>query len=400
MWIFRTAATILALMIAASAAAQPASAKDALNEGKFSLDSRLRMEQVADDAASKDAHALTWRNRLGYRTAPWHGITVFAEIEDIRALDEHYNSTANGRTQYATVADPEGTEWNQAHITWDSGRGTQLVAGRQRIVFDNQRFFGNVGWRQNEQTFDALSASHAFGNGFSARYAYLDQAKRVFGDHHRNPLLAGYDLDAHLFNVARAMPWGTLSGYGYFVENQDLPQSSTRTLGARFAGSRALNESWKLIYSAEYARQSDWRDVSASIDARYSLIEFGAARAGYSAKLVRERLSGDGVHAFQTPFATLHAFNGWADKFLLTPADGLVDVYLSSAGPLGPMQWTLAYHDYQSDRGGSDYGREWNAQLAYPFKQRFTATLKWADYQSAGFARDTGKLWLSLEYKY
>ncbi len=400
MWLRRIIAIHLTLLSAALPAASPAVADATAGAGKLTLDSRLRMEHVDDDAAAAKARALTWRNRIGYRSAPWQGITLFAEIEDIRALNDHYNSTANGRTRYATVADPEGSEWNQAYLSWDSGQGTQLVAGRQRIVFDNQRFFGNVGWRQNEQTFDALSASQAFGDRLKLRYAYLAEAKRVFGDHHPNPQLAGYDLDAHLLNLAHATAWGNLSGYGYFVANQDLPLTSTRTLGVRFAGARALNESWKLVYTAEHAEQDNWRNAPAAIDAHYSLLELGATYGAYSAKLSHERLSGDGASAFQTPFATLHAFNGWADRFLTTPADGLVDTYLSAAGPVGPAQWAIIYHDYQADRGGRDYGDEWNAQLSYPFKERFTALLKWADYRSAGFARDSQKLWLSIEYRY
>ena len=43
-------------------------------------------------------------------------------------------------------------------------------------------------------------------------------------------------------------------------------------------------------------------------------------------KLGFERLEGNGTVALQTPLATLHAFNGWADKFLSTPANGLRDV--------------------------------------------------------------------------
>ncbi len=372
----------------------------ALSGGKMTLDSRLRLESVADDALAKDANALTWRNRLGYRTAPWRGFTLFAEVEDVRALDDSYNSTANGRTDYATVADPEGSEWNQVNVAWDSGQGTQLVAGRQRIVLDNQRFFGNVGWRQNEQTFDAFSAMHAFANNTQLRYAYLDKAHRVFGDHHPNPLLAGFDLSGHLLNAAHVFTLGTLVGYGYFIENEDLPLTSARTLGTRFAGAKPLSDAWKLVYAIEYAQQDAWRRAPASINADYRLIEFGAAHGAYAGKVACEVLGGDGRYGFQTPFATLHAFNGWADKFLTTPVNGLVDRYVTINGPIGAAQWTVAYHQYDADRGNSAYGSEWDASLSYPFKQRFNAVAKMARYNSDGFARDTEKLWLSIEYKY
>ena len=397
---YRFALLPLALAEACAHADDSLSLTDALTGGKVTIDSRLRMENVGDDAVAKDANALTWRNRVGYRTAPWLGLSLFAELEDVRALDDSYNSTANGRTQYATVADPEGSEWNQAGIAWDSGHGTQVVAGRQRLVLDNQRFFGNVGWRQNEQTFDALTATQTIAKNTTLRYAYLQDVHRVFGHANPNPLLAEYDVDGHLVNVAHVFGPATLTGYGYFVENQDLPLTSNRIVGARFAGTHALAEPWKLLYTIEYAQQANWRDGAHNIDADYTLFEFGATRGAYTGKFSHERLGGDGHYAFQTPFATLHAFNGWADKFLVTPVNGLVDTFVSFNGPVGKLQWAASYHQYDADHGDADYGTEWDASLSYAFKQRFTALAKFASYDANTFARDTDKVWLSLEYKY
>ena len=36
--------------------------------------------------------------------------------------------------------------------------------------------------------------------------------------------------------------------------------------------------------------------------------------------------------AFVTPLATLHKFQGWADKFLATPASGIEDAYIAVFG--------------------------------------------------------------------
>nr|MBP7624049.1 hypothetical protein [Xanthomonadales bacterium] len=218
---YRYALLPLALAAACAHADDALSLTDALTGGKVTIDSRLRMENVGDDAVAKDANALTWRNRVGYRTAPWLGLSLFAELEDVRALDDSYNSTANGRTQYATVADPEGSEWNQAGIAWDSGHGTQVVAGRQRLVLDNQRFFGNVGWRQNEQTFDALTATQTIAKNTTLRYAYLQDVHRVFGHANADALLAEYEVDGHLVDVAHVFGPAPLTGHGCFVENQD-----------------------------------------------------------------------------------------------------------------------------------------------------------------------------------
>ena len=55
------------------------------------------------------------------------------------------------------MGDPETTELNQAYLSFRGGE-TILSAGRQRLVLDNARFVGEGAWRQNQQTFDALTA--------------------------------------------------------------------------------------------------------------------------------------------------------------------------------------------------------------------------------------------------
>src|SRR3546814_3293516 len=71
---------------------------------------------------------------------------------------------------------------------------------------------------------------------------------------------------------------------------------------------------------------------------------------------------GNGVVAFQTPLATLHAFNGWADRFLSTPGNGLEDIYVGVGGKHGQWNWQALWHDFSADRGGADYGTELDAQ--------------------------------------
>jgi len=383
----------------ALATATPALAASWLDDGKLLFDARLRHEQVDDDALAEDADALTLRTRLGWRSGAVNGFYGVVEVEDVRALVDDYNSTANGRTQYPVVADPEDTEWNQVFLGWDSGSGTQLAIGRQRLMFDNQRHIGNVGWRQNEQTFDAFSGSHAFGEALTLRYAWLDQVNRVFGDSHPNPLQAAHDLDGHLLNLGWASAVGLLTGYGYFVENEDLPATSTRSLGLRLAGARKHGEiEW--LYTAELARQQGWRDAPSTGDVDYLFVEAGLRIAGHAVKIANEQLGSNGRRAYQTPLATGHAFNGWADRFLVTPADGLDDRYISVDGPVGPLRYVAAWHDYRAERGRADYGDELDLQLAWPFRAGWNAIAKFADYRSDGFASDQRKLWLSVEYRY
>lgn len=390
------ARTCLALALAA---ALPATAV-AAGQGGWNAQLRYRHEYVSDDAFAAAARADTLRLRLGYAWAWAGGFEAGADLEAI-AADGGFNSTANGRGQYPVVADPAAVELNQAWLRWRGARGAATV-GRQRILLDNQRFVGNVGWRQNEQTYDAVAAEFTPREGVTLRYAWLDRVHRVFSDEALDPLARERDLDAHLANASWQGAAGTLVAYGYWLEDQDLATASTRTLGLRYSGQRALDAA-TLGWTLEYARQRDHAGNPLRVDADYLLFEPSLSARGLSWKLGLERLGGDGRRAFQTPLATLHAFNGWADKFLVTPADGLEDRYASVSGKFGrgrldgKLGWTLAFHDFRADRRGADYGREWNASLSFPLPGGFAGLVKLADYRSEGFARDTRKLWLQVE---
>lgn len=388
----------LALAAFALALATPAQA-GFFSDGKALIDLRLRLENVDDAAFARDADALTLRSRLGWRSGSVQGFYLLAEIEDVRALDESYNSTANGRSEYPVVVDPEGSEWNQALIGWDSGSGSLVQAGRQRLAYDNQRFIGNVGWRQNEQTFDALSIRHAVNDKLTLNYAWLDKANRIFGSAHPNPLQAEFDLDAHLLNLGWNTGIGSFVGYAYLIENQDTPAASTRSLGLRYAGKQMLGaHEW--FYGAELATQQGWRDAPDSGSVGYHMLETGLRFEGHALRIGLESLEGNGGRAFQTPLATGHAFNGWADRFLATPINGLDDRYLKLDGPLGPLRYLIAWHDFAAERGSADYGRELDAQLIWAFAKGWTALAKYADYRSDGFGSDVSKLWLSVDYRY
>lgn len=390
-------------LVAISALALPLAAPAAnpfIEDSRPLLDLRLRSERVDDAAFARDANALTLRTRIGWKSGSIAGFHLLVEAEDVRALDGSYNSTANGRSSYPVVADPEGSEWNQAFIGWDSGHGTLVQAGRQRLAYDNQRFIGNVGWRQNEQTFDALGIRHNVNPTLVVQYAWLDKVHRVFGNQHPDPLLSEHDLDAHLLNLGWKGASASLTGYAYLVGNRDIRAASTRTLGLRHHRTLATDTEREWWYAGEYARQQGWRDAPATGSVHYLNLEAGLRLTGHGSRIGYERLDSNGTRAFQTPLATAHAFNGWADRFLTTPAAGLSDLHIKLDGPLGRMRYLIALHRFEAARGGVHYGDEFNAQLGWGFAKGWNALAKVADYRSASFGSDVRKFWLSVEYRY
>tara|TARA_R110000850_G_scaffold228_12_gene1659 strand:+ start:1450 stop:2709 length:1260 start_codon:yes stop_codon:yes gene_type:complete len=389
------AATLLAGCGAASA--QSGSLGEAIASGKAGLDLRYRYEWVEQDNPSSDANASTLRTRLNYATGSFAGLAAFVEFDDVRVIgSERYNNATqlpSAQTQYSVVADPDGTEVNQLYLSYAGWTDTLFRLGRQRIIYDNARFIGNVGWRQNEQTYDAFSLVNTALTDTQLSYAYIDEVNRIFGD---DSPVGEFDMRSHLLNLGYS-GWdlGKLSVYGYFLEFVDAPAASSRTLGARFAGESAFGSDARLLYALEYATQDDYKDGASTIDADYYLLELGAAAGGISGRLGHEVL-GVGDSALTTPLATAHAFNGWADVFLATPADGLRDTYLKLAGSLAGTGLAAAYHDFSADRGSAQYGSEINLQATRSFG-RVNMLAKYARYSADEFAVDTSKVWLMAQ---
>ncbi|MDE2156565.1 MAG: alginate export family protein [Xanthomonadaceae bacterium] len=362
---------------------------------------RLRDESVDDAAFARDARADTLRLRLGVQARfsdHWSGML---EGVGLASAGDRYNSGANRQTQYPGITDPRGSQLNQAWLHFQGGQFGATV-GRQELVLDNHRWVGNVGWRQFEQTYDGISLKWKPAAGWTVNYAWLDRVHRVSGPDAVNPLLRERRLDTNLLNLAYVHGAQTWVGYAYLHKDRDVPGASTATYGVRWLGSYVEQGSGP-GWTAEYARQSDYAGNPASYGADYWLLEPSWTQRGLTAKLGWEHLGGDGRHAVQTPLATLHAFNGWDDQFLVTPAGGLDDRYLNLGGKLGrsgfagKLGWVVGYHDFHADRGGR-YGSEWDASLAFPVVAGIQGLLKLADYRADGFGHDDTKLWLQFEW--
>ncbi len=393
-----------------------ASLSEALTTGKVSLDVRYRYEGVDQAGLPKNANASTLRSRLGYKTGVFMGVSGFLEFEDVTVIgNEQYNSSANGKSQYPVVADPEDTELNQAYLQWTGVEGLTLTGGRQRIKLDNDRFVGNVGWRQNEQTFDALRLAFSPMAGLSGTYIYLENVNRIFGAHHPTDIgvslaapSANFRMDSHLVNLAYSgMPALNASAYAYLLDFDDVALSSNKTLGLRLNGAIPVGAGMTLLYTAEYADQSDYADGPATVDADYLFGELGASMKGAALKVSYEVLGGDGTYAFQTPLATLHAFQGWADKFLVTPVNGVEDLFFTLSGNVVGVKLVAVYHLFTSDKADIDYGTELDLLALKNLSEHTLVGIKYAKYNansdpanSGGTAVDTDKLWLMAELKF
>lgn len=409
---------LLALMLACATPAFANEAEDSLiKKGAFYGDIRYRYETVNQDGpapVTKDATASTIRARLGFKTGIYRDFQALFETDLIGRLgNENYNDGKNGKTQFPVIADPATAELNQFWLSWAGLPQTNIKAGRQVINLDNQRFIGSVGWRQNDQTFDAASIENKSIENLALSYTYARTVNRVFGHEHPQ---GDWDGNTHLAHAVYAFaPWLNVAGYGYWLDFDIAPASSNKTYGLRVNGDVPVNDVWTFFYEAEAARQRDNGNNPASYSESYYHVAPGIKGRSWTFQLGYEELGGDGANAFQTPLATLHAFNGWADKFLTTPATGLEDAYGKVSYKIsGLNEWlddttlTAVYHDFSGD-SSADYGSELDLSIGRSFElpnagQPFKAVdvlFKYADYEAddAPFT-DTQKAWIQVGIKF
>ncbi len=407
--------------------APPPAVSDQIGAGKLILEVRARYESVDQTrtATLKDpASAFTVRTRMGWETAEFKRVKGLIEFEDVRqAGSEHYAVNVPGaatpplngadKARYPVVNDPDVTELNRAQLTWTPSTALQVTAGRQRILLDDHRFVGNVGWRQDEQTFDGVRADFALGR-VKGTYVYVSHVNRILAE------LRDWDSDSHLLNVtwspAEAL---RLQGFVYALDFGNSPINSSITKGGKASGKTWVGL-YQLAYNATYARQSEYNGNTAAFDLDYLGGDIAGTFDIYTAKLSYESLEGNGTRGFTTPLATVHAFNGWSDAFVSAGgnksfADGIEDLNFSfNVKPRLRKTYffnsdiLVRYHDFKDQKTGADLGHEWGVQLTAALTTKLSMQFKYADFQRettvpAGTLTppaSRSKAWFTLEYKF
>ncbi|MEM1109612.1 MAG: alginate export family protein [Planctomycetota bacterium] len=365
----------------------PTSLQEAMSGGKVKLNVRARAEIVDQDNLDT-AQAYTVRTRLGYLTKDFGGFTGYVELEDVRAADDDLFNDGPGEStaglSRAVVADPNVTELNEAWLQYTNKElaGLKVKAGRQVIALDDQRFVGHVGWRQDNQTFDSVRAWTNLGiDGLDVTAGFIGKVNRIFGEE------ADFDdTNASFVNGSFKIPEvGKLTVFGYFfdlgTESVAAPNSNN-TFGVRLAGSKPLGDSgMSLAYAGSFATQSDTGDNPVDYTAQYYAVDLGLKVPEYGTFGVGYEVLGsdDGNFGFRTPLATLHKFNGFADVFLVTPNDGLEDLYVYYGIPF-PKEWKMkgkiVYHYFSGNESIGDLGQELDAVFSKKLADNLTLLCK------------------------
>ncbi len=395
-------ATVLLLSVASPAHAQTddaptISASDELDV-LFRTDARLRYETANIDGLAQQGEALTLRIRPSVEINPLPMISVLAEAEAIiSVLPDRLNGFVSIPPRPA-IADEEVLELNRLQVEFAPTDNLSLTAGRQRISLDDERFIGTVDFRQNQQTYDAVTTAFQAPAGITLRAGYIWRVGRILGPEQPNGV---FDSDSFYINAAAALPigQGTLYHYDLDLDDRVTTQIRSKTTGLSLRD-RAFSGDLGLFWEVGYARQTS---MGASPEFLRAAISANISDFTLAAKF--EELGSDDGIAFQTPLATLHKFQGPTDIFLTTPPDGIRDFEgraswrIGSIGPARASRISVQYNRYEAANGGGNYGDEWSAQIATTLvSTRFSIEV--AHYNAEGFAADTTRFWLTASRQF
>lgn len=399
-----TAITLLATLGVVAFGAQAGatdSISKAVKESSVNLEFRYRYELNDQDNGLKDGKASTLKTRLTVKTGKVNNFSAVVEVDHVAAFgSENYNNaTGTGNDMYSVVADPDGLDLNQAYISYTGFENTTLSAGRQRLAHNGHRFLGTVGWRQNEQTYDAYRVQVQATDSVNVDYSYIYNANRIFGVDSAKGDLHG---DFHALNVKfTPAKEHKFAFFAYLLDFDTAAANSSDTYGVDYKFATKVNNNTSVGMNLSYAMQSDGGDNPVSYDASYYLAEVNGKSGNFFGSIGYEVLgSDDGNKAFSTPFATLHKFNGWADMFLGTPNTGLEDLYVKIGTKVAGLKLTAVYHDYSANEGSADYGTELDLVAAYKVNKQVGLLVKYATYNADAYKVDTDKLWLMATMKF
>lgn len=394
---YRVVIAITTVLFSQLVVCEPSTPEQALGLRKVDINFRYRMEEVDQSNFAKSALASTLRSRATIEAGKYRGLSTLLEIDDVRIIgSELYNDSLSGKTQYPLVPDPPGTDINQALLHYQTDKdATQLNAGRQRFNQLNQRFIGSAGWRQNEQTFDGYRYQQTLSKRFAVDFAHFTNVNRVFGP-------TGPKADEHgKFNVVLAQ-WSLSDDQkiAAFYNNLTFDNWTARdsaTSGVDYIGKLNVKKNQLVKLHIALAQQRSNMPTPANFSHSYARIDASWKINRYIIDASAEKLSGDGTTAFQMPLASF-AFNGYADKFITTPVNGLDDYCIGARYLLREGELSLQYHQYQSDNNLIHYGDEVDVLITQIVSKKVSLLVKLGNYSAKDFSQDTRRFWLGISY--
>ena len=418
----------------------------AMQGGKVNFATQYRFESVETPTTTTgQAKASTLGTRLGYETGAYHDFAVNVQAQGVWGNKQYANGQSDSTQAVPAlnkVNDAGGVSVSQAHLIYRGIADTTIKQGRQLIRYDDDRWVGNVDWRQNWQTFDATSVTNKSLADTTIQAAYVTNVNRpntdggvagatnaAAGSIPVNTPTGNAHMKSTLVNVNnKSLSFADIVAYNYRLDYTNPlfaaasngtaeTFGSTNTTGVKLAKEGIDVAGYKLGWTGEMANQKNFKQNTTNSNARYTNISANVTSSIGNLKVGQEVLGSDNGASVQTPLATLFAFNGWADKFLVTPTTGLKDTFVKARSNAMGVVYGADFHQFKADSNNVNLGRELDLIAEKSVDKNFSVGTRAARYKadaattqtSATVANpnaggvnlvDTNKFWLYGSYKF
>ncbi|MFD0760859.1 alginate export family protein [Lutibacter aestuarii] len=255
-----------------------------------------------------------------------------------------------------------GTDDNATmlHEAWAEAllsENISLKFGRQEIVYDDSRIFGNVGWAQQGRSHDAMLAKFKVSENSKLDVGFALNSDSQSGVDNLYSNVAGYKTFQYAWFNTKITKVGlsflVLNNGVEFMEANNQKVDYSQTLGSHIKYNEGKFSSDFSIYFQ--TGQLNGNDVSANYFA--GNLKYKASTE-FTLGIGAEYLSGkdmndasSDVKSFNPLFGTNHKFNGWMDYFYVgnhIGSVGLVDINGVVAYKKDKFSATLVPHFFSS----------------------------------------------------
>jgi len=339
---------------------------DAMIKGKPGLELRLSYENAdLEDSGKHTANSINLRTRVSYRTGDFLKTAFYAQLHnEMNWLEDfryRHDGDWGGDLDHDVIMDPNGSRVHQMYLDVKQIPDTVGRLGRQEIVLDDARLIGNINWRQNGQSFEAITIQNKSIQNLNLFFSYVNRVNTITLDE-----VDLYGL--YLLNGRFTFKGHHIAPFVYLLDTEVETDAARdcSTYGARVNGKISLAEKINLRYDGMFAYQGDFSDGenhdgimgNIFLGGNFDILNLCAGYSYISGQSGTDR-------PFDTLFSTAHKFNDWADVFLATNSgrlrDGLQDIY----GQLGVRYWGIkflaVYHYFRTaedDHYDGTYGNE------------------------------------------
>lgn len=293
----------------------------------------------------------------------------------------------------------ENSESFAIHQAWAKIKLSNAFAvklGRQEVIYDDSRIFGNVGWAQQARSHDMALIQFAKNDQrLDLGFAFNQESQNVTGNIYtlNNYKAFQYAWYHNKFGNVKAS-FLLLNNGIQNVTDEKVRYSQTIGTHVKFNITKSLSATTNLYYqTGKDVADTDLSAYLAGLDLNYKVSDKLNLGLGGEIQSGNDYDEADKNKAFTPFYGTNHKFNGWMDYFYVgnhTNNVGLIDIYAKVNAKFNAKNSITAFvHNFNAAAElGQDIDKQLGTEVDLVYNYKFSDDIKIAAGYSHMFAAD------------